>query len=79
MKGGGKDKGEGRGMEGEKERGREREMKKGAGEGEKGGGEQGVREGGKKKKLYIQTPDQPPLAAVTGNIMILQYYNIIIL
>ena len=54
-------------MEGEKERGREREVKKGAGEGEKGGGEQGVREGGKKKKLYIQTPDQPPLAAVTGN------------
>ena len=54
-------------MEGEKERGREREVKKGAGEGEKGGGEQGVREGGKKKKLYIQTPDQPPLAAVTGS------------
>ena len=35
------------------------------GEGEGGGGEEGKREG--RKKLYIQTPDQPTLAAVTGN------------
>ena len=47
-------------MEGEKERGREREVKKGAGEGEKGGGEQGVREGGKKKKYIYKLPINRP-------------------
>ena len=47
-------------MEGEEERGREREVKKGAGEGEKGGGEQGVREGGKKKNYIYKLPINRP-------------------